>query len=180
MCFYNDDYDWCAEVNEESEGPSDEACNCRECGATIAIGEWCKRVFQQEHEACQICEDSCSDDFIEREEMEDLFTEPNGLDAEWAAEKLKKLDEHSCSYGETYRYVRCEKCDKVIRAVVAHEKNEGCPEYSQQPALANLYDELNEHSDRKVYARGALTMFPELDGHPQLMQLLEPKPWDCD
>ena len=61
MCFYNDDFDWYAEVCRTVEGTDGRATRCIECGAKIAAGEWRRHLEQIEHECCQICEDDCSE-----------------------------------------------------------------------------------------------------------------------
>lgn len=160
MCFYND-YDWFAEVNETTEGPATAATKCDECGAKIAVGEWRKHVHQQEHECCQICEDDCSGDFIAPEDRSELGTDG------------KPIGEHVCQYGETCEYDRCEACDKMIRAVIAREKREGCPANAQQPNLFTLWEELYEHGDRREYATEAVAMFPELASNQNIAYLLE-------
>ena len=63
MCFYNDDYDWCAEVIRTTEGTDGPPTRCIECGAKIAAGDWRRHIEQIEHESCQICEDDCSESF---------------------------------------------------------------------------------------------------------------------
>jgi len=169
MCFDND-HDWYASLSEDTTGPATESQRCDECRTKSAIGETCRRIYQQEHEECRICENDCSDEFIDRGEMEKLLgTE----DDEWARSQIETLHDHKHDYGETYEYYCCEACDKVRRAVVAREKQEGCPNDSQQPALGELWEALGEHDDRAEYAKHALAMFPELTGLPWLMRLLE-------
>jgi hypothetical protein len=169
MCFYNDDGDWSASLIEDSTGPATEACKCYECGAKIAIGDPVRRVYMQEHEECQICEDEGSENFIDRAEMTEMLgTE----DDEEGREQLKSLDEHKHDYGESENYHCCDSCNKVRLAVVEREKAEGCPEYSQQPYLGGLWDSLEEHDDGPEYAKHAIAMFPELSGNERLTRLL--------
>jgi len=164
MCFYND-YDWCASLSEDTTGPATEPLRCDECSAEIKIGDICRHIYQQEHEECRICEDDCSEEFIDRGEMEKLLgTE----DDEWARSQLETLHDHKHDYGETYEYYCCEACDKVRRAVVDREKIEGCPSDAQQPALGELWDALEEHDDGHLYADHAIAMFPELAGNERL------------
>lgn len=159
MCFYND-YDWTASVTETNDGPADAECRCDECGAKIAVGQWRKHVYQQEHECCQICEDNESSEYVAAGNYDD------------AVEAARLLDGHACNYGETCDYNRCESCDKVLRAVKAREEREGCPPNARQPALFTMWEELGEHGDAKAYAQEAVSMFPELAGNRHVVRLL--------
>lgn len=135
MCFYNDDYEWSASVHEETEGPAEKATRCYECGEPIAAGQWRRHIYQQEDEECRLCE------------------QEEGFDPEC---------QHD--YGETFDYDRCEPCDKVLRAIEAVEKDEGCPEYSRQPMLGELRDVFvhPEDGNAMAYAERAVAMFPEV------------------
>jgi hypothetical protein len=55
MCFYNDDYDWVATVNEVIDKPAERQTKCYECGAGIQVGDIARFVHQQESQECQ-CE----------------------------------------------------------------------------------------------------------------------------
>jgi hypothetical protein len=144
MCFYNKDYDWVATVNETEVTTADNPTRCDECRTPIAVGEWIKTIHQQEYEACQICEDEFADDYDEEQD--------------------KATCEHK--YGETFDYVRCEACDKVLRAIEVIEIEEDCPADARQPALTMLLDELFhfEPVDRMKYIDRAVEMFPEIRG----------------
>lgn len=143
MCFDND-YDWMASVCEEESGPAGKRCECNECGKRIEVGEWRHHIYMQEHEECQRCED-------------------DGLDAC----KCETPD-----YGEDYDYIRCELCDKLLRAVEQHEIDEGCPPYARRPALTELGDTLWQHEQAFDYAEKAVGMFPELWDHRFIKSLL--------
>ena len=144
MCFTDDqDYEWTASTWEESPGPATKACHCDECGAPIAIGDWCHNIHAEEHDCCQKCEDEWSDSYVPEDKREGPC-------------------EHD--YGETMDYVRCEACDKVIRAIEAVEIEEGCPPGAQRPAINMLAEELSQHSSAPVYAERAVAMFPEVRG----------------
>jgi hypothetical protein len=64
MCF-NGDYEWRASTVDETEGPAAARTKCDECHRWINAGEWMKHIYMQEHEACQRCEDSWSDNYEE-------------------------------------------------------------------------------------------------------------------
>ena len=143
MCFYNDDFDWYAEVCRTVEGTDGRATRCIECGAKIAAGEWRRHLEQIEHECCQICEDDCS-------EIHDPDQDPATC-------------EHN--YGETWDGDTCQACCNLIEAVRIVEIEAGCPAYAQVPSVGGLLDELLEHDEREKYARRAVEMFPALAGH---------------
>jgi hypothetical protein len=66
VCFYNDDYDWCPTIYEESEGPVKSTVRCSECNKKILEGQWAKQIYMQEYEECQLCEEmdeSCEHDY---------------------------------------------------------------------------------------------------------------------
>jgi len=143
MCFYNDNYDWTAAINELSgirlEVPKR---NCHECGRAILAGEWCEYIYQQENEECQICEDECSYYYND------------------------EADKETCKhdYGEKYTGYICRECCLVLAAIYDREEREGCPEHSRQPSAGNLYYELQEDRDG-VYVAHAIALFPELQSH---------------
>ncbi len=145
MCFYHDDYGWSAEVCESTFVRGADECRCIECNRTIRSGEWRQRIWQQEHEECQICEDDFSDGYDD--------------------EVRKELCKHD--YGETFGAEICRECCLMLEAIYDLERIEGCPEDARQPACGELkqvlYDEKTEHRVRK-YRQHALTMFPQLVG----------------
>lgn len=163
MCFYNDDYDWYADVHEESDLESGPACKCDECGREIASDQWRHTVFQQESELCQFCEDDCSGNYIGSEDdVAELIEDGR---AEEAAELQRKIDNCQHSYGETFHYVRCRDCDNLLKAVERTEELAGCPVDSRRPALTELREALHETHDGGRYRAMALEMFPELASH---------------
>jgi len=150
MCFYNDDCDWIASINEQSSVVCDKRCRCFECQRTILPGEWHRTNYQQEHEMCQICEDDCSDDFDE------------------------DADKANCKhdYGETFSCVLCRECCLLLEAIYDLERIEGCPEYARQPAYGELRDTLyaeQRYGDIPRYRLHALQLFPELIGSEILL-----------
>ena len=170
MCFYNDgDYDWTAELATATSGPSPKECVCCECSGKIRAGEWRHEIYMQEHEACQVCEDEWSDEFIDRAEMEKELTEG---DAEWAKAMLKEIAEHKHDYGESSLYVRCETCEKILLSIEEHEERAGCPPRSRQPDLWSLWEELYHHSDTRVYLQEAVAVFPEIATHEDVARYL--------
>lgn len=56
MCFDNDDFDWYAEVQVDTSGENARRERCHECRRWIEVGEWCRRIFQQEHDGCSECD----------------------------------------------------------------------------------------------------------------------------
>lgn len=143
MCFYNDNFDWYAEVHRSTEGTDGPATRCIECGAVIAVGEWRRRIEQVQHGDCQICEDEFSD--------------------QYDPEQDKATCEHE--YGETFSGDTCQACCHLIEVVRVVEVEAGCPEHAQVPTIGGLLDELLEHDEREKYARRAVEMFPALAGH---------------
>lgn len=169
MCFYNDDYDWTAEVVTQADAESGPACKCDECSRAIDADEFRHTIEMQEHEACQICEDDFSDSFINRADM----TAELDDDDDWAANQLKILDKHTHDYGETYSYVRCLGCEKLLKAIEKREELAGCPAHSRRPPLSELWETMREIHEAKDYAEFAVKMFPELVDHPIVVNALQ-------
>lgn len=136
MCFYNDDYDWMASVQKETEGAADRETRCDECREVIAAGQWRRHVYLQQYEECRVCE------------------------WEEADEPCEKHD-----YGETFDYDCCETCEKILKAIETLEAAEDCPVYSRRPSLLGLYEEAIVYDDDGKYRTKALQMFPELSDH---------------
>lgn len=165
MCFYNENYDWVAEEEEISEADCGPKAKCSECGSEIAETEWRKHISQREHSACQICEESSSDEYIDREEMVEQLSSNNPEDVEYAREHLAVLDDHDCDFGETYEGDCCRSCHLLIEAIAELEKTKGCPEHSARPLWGTLFDELTQHGERDEYVAYAIAKHPELSGH---------------
>lgn len=160
MCFYNDDYDWSAEVNDVTFVRTEKLNVCEECRRRIEPGEWRRRIEQREHEECQICEDSYSDDYIS--------ADADSYDTKQEhAEALAELAEHKHSYGETYSGATCRECCLLLAAIYDLEEKEGCPEYARQPLGGTLREELHEeaYGRESTYVKHAVEMFPELAEH---------------
>jgi len=160
MCFYND-CEWTAEVNEASLLTSGPATKCDECHEPIAPEAWRRTIHQQEHELCQICEDECSSEFVSQTGVYD--------ERIIAADILRS---HTCYYGETFDYVCCETCFKVLESIKEHEQREGCPVDAQQPSLCGLWEELSEHDEAATYIREAVAKFPEIATHRDVARFL--------
>lgn len=152
MCFYNDDYDWCAEVHDEHYVRSELPTKCFDCNRAIKAGEWIREIFQLEHEECQICEDPESD----------LYEDPDEIDE---AEGMYGPGEHPHYFGESFHGVVCRECCLIRAAIYDLEEKEGCPEDARQPAIGELTETMCEDrskwGDRK-YTKHAIEMFPEL------------------
>ncbi len=145
MCFYNDDYDWVAAIEDEAERILEKPTRCDECGRKMQVGETAHHVFQQQHEECQACEEGDCD----CPDKEDC---PHDC----------KCDEPN--FGETFEYDRCVECDKFLKAVEQHETDEQCPPMERQPAYAMMIETISEfeRKDALKYFRKAARMFPEL------------------
>ena len=139
MCFVHDDYDWIAMVNEEADEVATRPMKCDECDAAISAGQFMHTIHQQESEWCKDCENGDCECAVECCECE----RPN--------------------LGESFDYVRCEQCDKFLRAVEAAEIEQGCDEDTARPGLP-MWDDLQGGGrlDAKRYWKKARSMFPEL------------------
>lgn len=151
MCFYNDDYDWIAEVEDATESHGGRECQCVDCGTRIDADEWRKTIEQRQYELCQICED----------EFSDMFDEASS----------KTTCRHA--YGETWHGEFCRGCVLLRQAVEAVERDEGCPSDARQPAYGDLYGSLIDHDEREKYASRAVAMFSELATHKIVIACLE-------
>lgn len=172
MCFYTD-YDWYAEESTNSTSEAGTPCRCQECGKPLTIWDWRKVIDMKEHAACQICEEAWSDDYIDRAEMQQMLssaTTPE--DAQYAQEHLNMLDTHECDYGETFHYVRCRDCDRILGSILAIEGAQGCAPENSQPALTELYENLYQHEDAMRYIDAALVLFPELVSVAKLQEVI--------
>lgn len=160
MCFYNDDYDWCADV-EKVEGVRGEVRRCGECSRIIASREWHTDFKQWEHEQCEICEDDYGNGEFISPDADDYDT-----DEEHAA-ALAELSAHEHSYGETFHGVICRECSLLLAAVWDLERIEGCPEHARQPAYGELSQTFHDSNrwDSGKYAAHAVALFPELATH---------------
>ena len=152
MCFYNDNYDWYAQVNEVTDGPAMKAGTCEECRQPIAVGDQCRSVHQQEHEECQQCDEDSDD-------------------AEFDADGNFIPCDGNHNYGETADFMICESCCQILKAIEAHEIDEGCPPHARQPSYGGLWDETTEDLDAlgKYLAR-AQTMFPGIESRSRMFQ----------
>lgn len=156
MCFVHEDYDWIAMVNEHSDGVASVATKCDECDSSIAPSAFVHRVHQQEHEECHACDDGFCDC------PRDDFDEPVCI--------LKGCQCENPDFGETFDYVRCEGCDKFLRAVKALEIEEGCSEHEAMPGMP-FFEDFQDigREESKKYWQKALAMFPEIKAHLGLL-----------
>jgi hypothetical protein len=154
MCFYNDDYDWVASVQERSTIKATKRVHCIECSKLIMAGEECERIWQQEHEECQVC---C--------EYGDDYDEDNPQDS----------TECDHDYGETFEGFTCQHCLSIIEAIRQVEVEEGCPEHAQRPSIGGLYEEAFSrwNDDARKYASKVAEMFPELRNDLRISNVLE-------
>lgn len=146
MCFYNDDYDWYASVQQVTTPIAEKETRCDECGRNIAIGETMRQIYQQEHEVCECCSESGEND-------ECNCAEPN--------------------IGETFLYHCCSECAKFRDAVKQTERDEGCPAHALQPSLCGMIDEIQEFDEEQArkYFETAGRLFPELKDAGYLAKL---------
>jgi hypothetical protein len=131
MCFYND-YDWTAEVNEETEGVADTENSCIDCSAKIIRGEWRRNIVQQEHEECQQIEECGHDD------DDNLIHDC-------------ERDKDECNYGENFECDICQRCDTIRKAILKVEISEGCDPSEGQPALGELKEQVDNSEGWLVY-----------------------------
>lgn len=117
MCFTGD-YDWAPEVVEEECESSGERTRCDECRLQIHPEEWRQTIHMAEYEYCRDCGEHIEDD-----------CECDG-----------EVDE--VDHGHTYDYVCCERCHKLIEAISAVERAEGCSRHESRPPLGNLYEDV--------------------------------------
>lgn len=142
MCFTSD-YEWYAEWHEQTDGERPDPARCYECSRKIAPGEWRRQVESREHEACQVCEGTFSDD--------------------WTVDAKPCEGEHD--YGETFEAAICRECCRVLEAIEAVEREAGCPDGSRQPAYGEMRDAVYEDArDDGRYVRRAVANWPELLG----------------
>ncbi len=163
MCFYHDDYDWCAEHEEQHFVREDSPAKCHECDRVVLADQWRRKILQQQYECCQICEDRENFDFISAE------ADDYDSNEEYAA-ALDELGCHECDYGERFACTICRECNLLLAAIYDLEQIEGCPEHARQPLYGELLRELEEDEEGK-YVRHALRMFPELVRHPLIIEL---------
>lgn len=142
MCFYSDDYDWVAMVNEISDKPAERQTTCYECGADIHVGDIARFVHQQESQECQ-CE----------------WCQFGRLDPDWGGGVCEQ------NYGESFDCVVCGECIKLLKAIEAYEIAEGCPEYARQPLYGELCEVFWSHQQHWEYAEKSVEMYPELIEH---------------
>ena len=144
MCFVNDDCDWTASVVQEADTVATGQVMCDECSANIGIGEFVHTIHMEESEWCKDCENGdCA------------------CVGECCQCKTPNL-------GETFDYLRCEQCDKFLKAIEAAEIEEGCSEDTARPMLP-MWDDIQGmgRGDAKRYWKKAKEMFPEMvaSGH---------------
>jgi hypothetical protein len=139
MCFVNE-CDWSPMVNEEADIKACGCTKCDECHAVIEYGDSMHTIYQQESEECLQCRDGwceCEGDCCE-------CSDPD--------------------FGETFDYVRCEQCDKFLKAVEAAEIEAGCGPHEARPMLSMMVEDINNggREEARKYFKKAKAMFPEL------------------
>lgn len=141
MCFYNDDCEWVAQVQEETSKPATKPIKCNECGAIIPVGSVVHHVFMQEHEECNACySGECSCPL-------DVFEVPSCSEGNCQCAKP--------AFGETFAYDRCDECERFLRIIQEVEIEDGCPPYESRPMLCDMIESLQQ-ADSKRYFRRAI------------------------
>lgn len=149
MCFLAD-YDWYAQVCEQSERVVETPTKCNECGRIVQPGEKMHHVWMQQYEECHNCdcgECACN------------------LDASGQCPEPE--------FGETFDYDRCEQCDKFLSAVQHAEEDEGCQGVEARPGLGSMMNDICDggRSDAKRYFQRAARDYPELKASGYLGRL---------
>jgi hypothetical protein len=146
MCFYNDGYDWTAEVVSEKEGAASKDAKCQECRRVIPAGHRLWTVFQQECEECKTCDEG---------------------DCECPKDKRGDCMECKCekpNFGEEFDYHSCLDCKRFLDAVSVAEVESGCSVYESRPAYMEMIESVSsagvDESDK--YFAKADEMFPDL------------------
>jgi hypothetical protein len=126
MCFYNDDADWTANVNESSTYLATTSAKCMECRRVIAVGETVHQVYQQEADDCLDCENG------------DCECADGGTYHVCQCDKPE--------LGHTYTWLACADCFKFLAAVEAAEVADGCSKSEARPPLGQLIEELAQQA----------------------------------
>lgn len=154
MCFYNDDYDWYALVNEVTDGPATRSGKCIECNGLIAINDPCRMIYQQQYEYCTKCDEG-------------------GDDADFDEDGNYIPCDGNHNFGETFDGMICESCCQILKAIEAHEIDAGCPSYAQQPSYGGLWEETMEDRDALAdYLKRAVAMFPGIEKRSRMFRLM--------
>ena len=134
MCFYNDDYDWYADVAVEAGVVCETESRCDECYKKIHPGEWTMTLWQQQHRECQLCYDEDDEPIPHTQE---------------------------CDFGETYSYRCCHDCARLRGVIYAVETDEECPEHARHPGYGAMRkDAFDYGDDADKYVSKAATMYP--------------------
>jgi hypothetical protein len=164
MCFINDNYDWIAEVWEESTETATKPVRCQECREQIPVGGTLHCIHMQEHEECHRCFGDHFDEDDERcpcSALKDRY----GACTECKCEKP--------DFGESEDYWRCENCDKFLNAVESAEVEAGCSTHEARPGLGMMLEDIinGDRHGAKRYFKTALAMYPELKASGYLGRL---------
>lgn len=141
MCFVNDDYDWLAEVVEQSDHVLLAPIKCDECCRVIEIGETVHHIFMQQYEECHRC-----------------------YEGECECEEEKCCQCSLPKFGEMSDYDRCQECDKFLQAVENAELEAGCDRRDSRPPLTEMRSAIGDGgiAEAKRYFKMAKRDFPEL------------------
>jgi hypothetical protein len=137
MCFIDHDYDWVADIQEETTITSDKPIRCEECGRIIEPGNLVHHIWQQEHEECH---------------GGDCDPIPGSYECD------------APDYGESAQYDCCHDCHEFLDAVEASELEAGCRRSEARPSLCGMVIEISEmprHEARRYWFKAGW-MFPAL------------------
>jgi hypothetical protein len=147
--FFHGDFDWVANVFEETVKRADKPVKCLECFNRIPAGTEYKHVYLQQHEYCQKCQCEDGDDLEPCEDDEDH------------------------DFGETDEHRICESCQKLLCAIQHVESEDGCVGQETQPGLGELREAMWESDHAVEYIERARRDYPELAMSGHLDQFYE-------
>ena len=155
MCFIpRDDYDWTAEVQEETRETAGDGWTCGECGDPIPAGTVVTQIYLQENPYCRECD----------------ATRPEGCGCE------PDPDDGEVTCGNSSLTRRCPDCEQVLDVIEALEKAEGCPPHTRRPWHGELFDEMFNAGEEtwERYARAAVAADPALRSSRFVTEALGP------
>lgn len=122
MCFYVDDVDWYAEVQEEEIKDSNGHMVCQECSRWLPKNEPFHYIYQQESEECKTC-----------------------LNGECECHSTEDCCECTYpDYGEYYEWWSCRDCYRFLECIRQAELEEGCRDRESRPLLGMMVESLRD------------------------------------
>lgn len=86
-----------------------------------------------------------------------IYQQENDPDDAEEGQEMEEFDP-----GNTFEYDRCLDCDKLLQAIEAVERDNGCKGSATRPCLTELRDALQE-DEGGLYIERARLLFPQLD-----------------